>query len=238
MLYFIGKYHWHVYKEVGDEISRVRNNDNTYKNSNKYRYRIKNQQNFYTYFTLYGKSLTSRNVKDNQLQIVLPATHSANMDRADSASDYLEIDYFATMTEIIHIENIVDVFNEKKKSMEELLNNSPLDQEKWYRIQMEKINSRLPICQEDIPDTRVPNFIPDNWQIEFLDAVDKQQSIIIVSPTSSGKTYASYYAMNKVLKYRDDSNGIFVYAAPTNALVNQVAFRILSVFLSLIKINL
>ncbi|CAF5001777.1 unnamed protein product, partial [Rotaria sp. Silwood1] len=24
MLYFIGKYHWHVYKEVGDEISRVR----------------------------------------------------------------------------------------------------------------------------------------------------------------------------------------------------------------------
>ncbi|CAF5101839.1 unnamed protein product, partial [Rotaria sp. Silwood1] len=40
----------------------------------------------YTYFTLYGKSLTSRNVKDNQLQIVLPATHSANMDRADSAS--------------------------------------------------------------------------------------------------------------------------------------------------------
>ncbi|CAF4994132.1 unnamed protein product, partial [Rotaria sp. Silwood1] len=45
MLYFIGKYHWHVYKEVGDEISRVRNNDNTYKNSNKYRYRIKNQQN-------------------------------------------------------------------------------------------------------------------------------------------------------------------------------------------------
>ncbi|CAF3620740.1 unnamed protein product [Rotaria sp. Silwood1] len=206
MLYFIGKYHWHVYKEVGDEISRVRNNDNTYKNSNKYRYRIKNQQNF---------------IKKEKAKL-----------------DYLEIDYFATMTEIIHIENIVDVFNEKKKSMEELLNNSPLDQEKWYRIQMEKINSRLPICQEDIPDTRVPNFIPDNWQIEFLDAVDKQQSIIIVSPTSSGKTYASYYAMNKVLKYRDDSNGIFVYAAPTNALVNQVAFRILSVFLSLIKINL
>ncbi|CAF5134197.1 unnamed protein product, partial [Rotaria sp. Silwood1] len=40
----------------------------------------------YTYFTLYGKSLTSRDIKDNQLPIVLPATHSANMDRADSAS--------------------------------------------------------------------------------------------------------------------------------------------------------
>ncbi|CAF4617941.1 unnamed protein product, partial [Rotaria sp. Silwood1] len=283
-----------------------------------------------TYFTLYGKSLTSRDIKDNQLQIVLPATHSANMDRADSASgnkkkqkkihqtkaekiieenkqrkidkymvdessqivnvedllkhisydnyskaieiidgnlskfktsinrldlltrkfrlqrkylqslrkkniltneeksklNYLEIDYFATMTEMIHLENIVDVFNEKKKYMEELLNNSPFDQEKWYRFQMEKINSRLPRCQEGIPDSRVPDFIPDNWQIEFLDAVDKQQSIIIVSPTASGKTYASYYAMNKVLKDRDDSNGICVYVAPTKALVNQVAATI------------
>ncbi|CAF3684939.1 unnamed protein product [Rotaria sp. Silwood1] len=130
------KYHWHVYKEVGDEISRVRNNDNTYRNSNKYRYRTKSQQKFYTYFTLYGKSLTSRDVKDNQLQIVLPATHSANMDRADSASNYLEIDYFATMTEIIHIGNIVDVFNEKKKSMEELLNNSPLTSDVWEKTML------------------------------------------------------------------------------------------------------
>ncbi|CAF1549882.1 unnamed protein product, partial [Rotaria sp. Silwood1] len=39
-----GKYHWHVYKEVGDEISRVRNNDDGYRNSNKYRYRTKGQQ--------------------------------------------------------------------------------------------------------------------------------------------------------------------------------------------------
>ncbi|CAF4294279.1 unnamed protein product [Rotaria sp. Silwood2] len=39
-----GKYHWHVYKEVGDEISRIRDNDEKYKNPSKYRYRTKNLQ--------------------------------------------------------------------------------------------------------------------------------------------------------------------------------------------------
>ena len=38
-----------------------------------------------------------------------------------------------------------------------------------------------------------------------------------------GKTYASYYAMGKVLNAKDDPNGICVYVAPTKALVNQVA---------------
>ncbi|CAF4426540.1 unnamed protein product, partial [Adineta steineri] len=62
-----GKYHWHVYKEVGDEISRVRDNDEQDRNSIKYRYRTRNQQKFYTYFTLYGNSLTNRDVQDNHL---------------------------------------------------------------------------------------------------------------------------------------------------------------------------
>ncbi|CAF4706532.1 unnamed protein product [Rotaria sp. Silwood1] len=334
-----GKYHWHVYKEVGDEISRVRDNQEKYKNYTKYRYRTKNVQKFYTYFTLYGKSLTSRDVIDNQLKIVLPATQineeMNNIDKADSASgdkkhkeksqsekfhqtkrdkiieenkqrkidkciidetdqlihvkdslkqipfdnyseaieiidgslfkckisknrlellkkkfhlqrkylktlrkknnltneeksklDYLEIDYFATMTEIGYLENTIDLFGEKQKYMKELIDNSLLDQEKWYRFQMERINSRLPRREHGIPDSRVSDFIPDNWQRQFLDAVDKQQSIIIVAPTASGKTYASYYAMNKVLKDRDNPNGICVYIAPTKALVNQVAATI------------
>jgi hypothetical protein len=38
--------------------------------------------------------------------------------------------------------------------------------------------------------------------------------------------------MNKVLKDKDDQNGICVYIAPTKALVNQVAGRII-VFLKL-----
>ncbi|CAF1084617.1 unnamed protein product [Adineta steineri] len=321
-----GKYHWHVYKEVGDEISRVRDNDEQDRNSTKYRFRTRNQQKFYTYFTLYGNSLTNRDVQDNHLQHILPTVSTSvltNMNTTDSKKkqtplkkadkireenkqqkmgkrveeetdqiivienllqeippdnyskavdiideglvkfetpttrlellkkkfrlqrkylqllkkennltdvEKLKIDYFATMTEMAHLENIVDVFNKKKKYLEELIDDLPLDQEKMYRFQMEKINSRLPRREEGLPDNRVPDFIPDQWQVKFLDAVDKRQSIIIVAPTASGKTYASYYAMNKVLKDNHDSHGICVYIAPTKALVNQVAATIHSKF--------
>ncbi|CAF5057508.1 unnamed protein product, partial [Rotaria sp. Silwood1] len=106
---------------------------------------------------------------------------------------------------------------------EELVDDSPLDREKWYRFQLEKINSRLPRREQGIRDNRLPDFIPDKWQVEFLDAVDKRQSIIIVAPTASGKTYASYYAIGTVLKDKNDPNGVCVYVAPTKALINQVA---------------
>ncbi|CAF1056751.1 unnamed protein product [Adineta ricciae] len=322
-----GKYHWHVYKEVGDEISRVRNNDETYQNSTKYRYRTQQKQRFYTYFTLYGNSLTSRDVRDSHLQIVLPTVSPSvvqseskkkekppkkidllreknqqkkmadrNEDEADqliavlklldevpidnyaraidildaallnfkisshrlellkrkfrfqrkylqslrkksvltneenASLELLQVNYFATISEMANIEHIDDVFEKKTKYLEELIDQTPLDREEWYRFQMNQINSRLPRRENNKPDQRVIDFIPDDWQVKFLDAVDKRQSIIIVAPTASGKTYASYYAMNKVLKDEKDQHGLCVYIAPTKALVNQVAATIHSKF--------
>ncbi|CAF4494166.1 unnamed protein product [Didymodactylos carnosus] len=59
-------------KECGTEIDRIRDN-NAYKAKSP-RHATTNDQNFYKYFTLYGNSLTTKDLKDNQLQIVLPSS--------------------------------------------------------------------------------------------------------------------------------------------------------------------
>ena len=74
-------------------------------------------------------------------------------------------------------------------------------------------------------DERV-NFIPDLWQIEMLDAVDSQQSLLVSAPTSSGKTFVSYYTLGKILKENAESKrkkGRIVFVVPTKALVNQTS---------------
>ena len=72
-------------------------------------------------------------------------------------------------------------------------------------------------------DNRV-SFVPDGWQRKVLDELDQNKSIFVVAPTSSGKTFISFYAMEKVLRADDD--GVLVYVAPTKALVNQIAAEI------------
>ncbi|QGJ02308.1 hypothetical protein CEK26_003752 [Fusarium fujikuroi] len=73
------------------------------------------------------------------------------------------------------------------------------------------------------PDARVP-FEPDAWQRDILDSIDAEESLLVVAPTSAGKTFISFYAMKKVLEKSDD--GVLVYVAPTKALVNQIAAEI------------
>ncbi|GJJ07983.1 hypothetical protein Clacol_002190 [Clathrus columnatus] len=77
---------------------------------------------------------------------------------------------------------------------------------------------------DSAPDPRVPTFIPDAWQRQVLDSIDANNSLLVVAPTSAGKTFISFYAMEKVLRRSDD--GILVYIAPTKALVTQVAAEI------------
>lgn len=77
------------------------------------------------------------------------------------------------------------------------------------------------------PDPRV-RFTPDAWQTKVLDTIDADKSLLVIAPTSSGKTFISFYAMKKVLQSSDD--GVLVYVAPTKALVNQIAAEIQAEF--------
>ncbi|XP_062992094.1 probable ATP-dependent RNA helicase DDX60 isoform X2 [Elgaria multicarinata webbii] len=96
------------------------------------------------------------------------------------------------------------------------------------RFQLQYMGHYLIREERKDPDPRVKHFIPDTWQRELLDVVDNNESAVIVAATSSGKTYASYYCMEKIL--RDSDEGVVVYVAPTKALVNQVSATVYNRF--------
>ncbi|XP_034236098.1 probable ATP-dependent RNA helicase DDX60 isoform X2 [Thrips palmi] len=96
-----------------------------------------------------------------------------------------------------------------------------------FEIGMDHVQFQLVHLKADLtretggqPDLRADGFIPDPWQVELFDIIDKKQSAVVIAPTSSGKTYASYYCMEQVIRESDD--GVVIYVCPTKALVNQV----------------
>ncbi|EGG17780.1 hypothetical protein DFA_08780 [Cavenderia fasciculata] len=77
-------------------------------------------------------------------------------------------------------------------------------------------------------DERVKTFIPDAWQRDLLDVVDKHESALVVCPTSSGKTFISFYILEKVL--RESNDGMAIYVSPTKALVTQTYCEVIGRF--------
>jgi len=78
-----------------------------------------------------------------------------------------------------------------------------------------------------LKDSRVP-WTLDPWQKRLLDCVDGGCGAFVSAPTSAGKTFASYYAMEKVLRTSNTAAVLFV--APSAALAAQVEAEVLARF--------
>lgn len=77
---------------------------------------------------------------------------------------------------------------------------------------------------------RLP-FPPDAWQREVVDAVDARHCVFVSAPTSAGKSFASYYAVQSLFMDKaaeDDS--VALYIAPTAALCQQALSEIEAYF--------
>ena len=87
------------------------------------------------------------------------------------------------------------------------------------RLQMRYLGPSMQKDTEGVTDKRV-SFAADPWQVKVLDGIDSGNTMLITAPTSSGKSFITFYAMEKELK--DSQDSVVVFVAPTVALVNQV----------------
>jgi hypothetical protein len=90
-------------------------------------------------------------------------------------------------------------------------------------IQMQFMGQHMTRSLGSVTDVRV-KFKPDSWQIRLLDTVDAYLSTLVCAPTGCGKTFACYYAMEKVLTF--DNEGVCVFVCPSKALVQQVEHEV------------
>mmetsp|Transcript_12851 Transcript_12851/g.51283 ORF Transcript_12851/g.51283 Transcript_12851/m.51283 type:complete len:1719 (+) Transcript_12851:141-5297(+) len=106
---------------------------------------------------------------------------------------------------------------------------------KFVEFQLQHCGALMNRGFDSQQDDRVPHYHPDKWQRELLDVVDRGESALVVAPTSSGKTFASFYAMRRVILHnkankRTSDKQVLAYVSPTKALVNQMLAEVYSKF--------
>jgi len=92
------------------------------------------------------------------------------------------------------------------------------------KFQMRYCGAQMPRVVGTPDEKGRVTFVPDDWQKELLDAVDDEKSVLVVAPTSAGKTFVAYYALRKVLEADDE--GVLIYVCPTLSLALQTTAEI------------
>lgn len=90
--------------------------------------------------------------------------------------------------------------------------------------------------QPQLFEHRDVKFYPDKWQYDLLQLIDQDASVLVSAPTSTGKTFISFYTITRAMErmksepvsvsQHDDIRARVVFVAPTLALCNQMAATI------------
>jgi superfamily II DNA or RNA helicase len=70
-----------------------------------------------------------------------------------------------------------------------------------------------------LPNSQEFALHPEPWQLQMLASLKERKSLVVIAPTSSGKTMSAEYAMR--ISAKTQGNGFGVFVLPTNALVRQ-----------------
>ena len=129
-------------------------------------------------------------------------------------------------------ENFTNLQEEAKELTKMVRNKLSVGSKSLAHFQLEHMGYLLPRPAPKVKDPRITTFTPDEWQRALLDVVDSRDSALVCAPTSSGKTFISYYCMEKVMRDPAFKDGVLVFVAPTKALINQIAAQVYGKLLS------
>lgn len=170
---------------------------------------------------IYSKSMKTRSISEEEIKklfLILRDIIEIHNEGCTLTSEQKK-----TVSKILCKLGFSDIVTHNKLPSAEILNEDLYTNEDSVRFQLRCLGPQLKREVTEVYDADV-GFAPDPWQTKLIDAIKNNQSALVVAPTSSGKTFASYYCMKRVLQ--KSREGVVVYVSPTKALVNQVAATI------------
>ena len=172
--------------------------------------------------------LSAHAIVDTLARETIPVPNLAQIDHVRAAIDHigLETYRYQTFDTALKTNLGIDSLGAVPQKLRPLCT-LPMDMDATT-FQLRRMGERL---QRDVPPEADPRvvFNADGWQRDLMDVVDARGSVIVSAPTSSGKTFISYYCMEQVFSQTISSEtptsdiGVVVYVAPTRALINQAA---------------